>query len=99
MLRILVLAEKATNNTQILIITFTSPREGTRVETDGTVLNVTTTAADEIDSLSTELGHSRLTAHFELSLLNVNNDLSTGKASLMTRITANTYTNGKCIVR
>ena len=57
------------------------------------MLNVTTTAADEIDSLSTELGHSRLTTHLELSLLDVNNDLSTGKASLMTRITANTYTN------
>ena len=76
-----------------LIITFTSPGERTGVETDGTVLNVTTTAADEIDSLSTELGHSRLTTHLELSLLDVNNDLSTGKASLMTRITANTYTN------
>ena len=57
------------------------------------MLDVTTTAADEIDSLSTELSHGRLTAHFELSLLNVNNDLSTGKASLMTRITANTYTS------
>ena len=76
------------------MITFTSPREGTRVETDGTVLNVATTATDEIDSLSAEFGHSRLTAHFELSLLNVNNDLSTSKASLMTRITANTYTSG-----
>ena len=54
------------------------------------MLDVTTTATDEIDSLSTELSHGRLTAHFELSLLNVNNDLSTGKASLMTRITANT---------
>ena len=90
MLRILVLAEKATNNTQILIITFTSPREGTRVETDGTVLDVTTTATDEVNSLSTELGHSRLTTHLELSLLNVNDDLTTGKTSLMTRITANT---------
>ena len=54
------------------------------------MLNVTTTAANEIDSLSAELGHSRLTTHLELSLLDVNNDLSTGKASLMTRITANT---------
>ena len=91
MLRILVLAEKATNNTQIQIVTFTSPREGTRVKTDGTVLNVTTTATNKVNSLSAELGHSRLTTHLELSLLNVNNDLSTGKASLMTRITANTY--------
>ena len=57
------------------------------------MLDVTTTATDKIDSLSTELSHGRLTAHFELSLLNVNNDLSTGKASLMTRITANTYTS------
>ena len=55
------------------------------------MLNVTTTATDEVNSLSTELGHSRLTTHLELSLLNVNNDLTTGKTSLMTRITANTY--------
>ena len=91
MLRILVLAEKARNKLLTNISTLTSPGERTRVKTDGTVLNITTTATDEVNSLSTELGHGRLTAHFELSLLNINNDLSTGKASLMTRITANTY--------
>ena len=84
------MAEKARNNPLRTIITLTSPGERTRVKTDGTVLNVTTTATDEVNSLSTELGHGRLTTHLELSLLNINNDLTTGKTSLMTRITANT---------
>ena len=78
---------------KIPIPTFTGPGESTAVQTNGTVLDVTATAANEVNSLTTELGHGRLTAHFELSLLNVDNDLSTSKASLMTRITANTYTH------
>ena len=90
MFKILVLAEKAIHKQFERIFTLTSPGEGTRIQTNRTMLNVTTTATNEINSLGTELGHGRLTTHFELSLLNVNNDLSTGKASLMTRITANT---------
>ena len=56
------------------------------------MLQVSTTAADEVDSLSSELGHGRLTTHLELSLLDVDHHLSSGQAALMTRITANTYT-------
>ena len=72
--------------------TFTRPREGARVQTDGAVLQVSTTAADEVDSLGSELGHRGLTTHLELSLLDVDHHLSSGQAALMTRITANTYT-------
>ena len=72
--------------------TLTSPGEGTGIETDGTVLDVSTTATHEVNTLRTELGHGRLTTHLELSLLDVNHDLSTGQTTLMTRITANTYT-------
>ena len=71
--------------------TFTRPREGARVQTDGAVLQVSTTAADEVDSLGSELGHGRLTTHLELSLLDVDHHLSSGQAALMTGITANTY--------
>ena len=71
--------------------TLTSPGEGTGIETDGTVLDVSTTATHEVNALRTELGHGRLATHLELSLLDVNHDLSTGQATLMTRITANTY--------
>ena len=73
-------------------LTLTSPGEGTGIETDGTVLDVSTAATHEVNALRTELGHGRLTAHLELSLLDVNHDLSTGQTTLMTRITANTYT-------
>ena len=56
------------------------------------MLQVSTTAADEVDSLGSELGHRGLTTHLELSLLDVDHHLSSGQATLMTRITANTYT-------
>ena len=56
------------------------------------MLDVATTATDEVNSLGSELGHGRLTAHLELSLLDVDDHLSSGQAALMTRITANTYT-------
>ena len=56
------------------------------------MLDVATTATDEVNSLTSELGHGRLTAHLELSLLDVDDHLSSGQAALMTRITANTYT-------
>ena len=72
--------------------TLTSPGEGTGIETDGTVLQVSTTATHEVDTLRSELRHGRLTTHLELSLLDVDHDLSTGQTTLMTRITANTYT-------
>ena len=71
--------------------TLTSPGEGTGIETDGTVLDVSTAATHEVNTLRSELGHGRLTTHLELSLLDVNHDLSTGQTTLMTRITANTY--------
>ena len=90
MFRILALAEKATNQRNRLKLTLTRPGEGSGIQTDGTVLDVATTATDEVNSLTSELGHGRLTAHLELSLLDVNDDLTTGKTSLMTRITANT---------
>ena len=92
MFRILALAEKATNQTQLAKPTLTRPGEGSGIQTDGTVLDVATTATDEVNSLTSELGHGRLTAHLELSLLDVDDHLSSGQAALMTRITANTYT-------
>ena len=73
-------------------ITLTGPGEGTRIETDSTVLQVSTTAAHQVNTLRTELGHGRLATHLELSLLDVDHHLSTSQTTLMTRITANTYT-------
>ena len=63
------------------------------------MLDVATTATDEVNSLASELGHGRLTAHLELSLLDVDDHLSSGQAALMTRITANTYTTVRSLLR
>ena len=71
-------------------ITLSGPGERASVQTDGTVLNVSTTAADQVNSLGSELGHGRLTTHLELSLLDVDHNLSSGQTTLMTRITTNT---------
>ena len=56
------------------------------------MLQVSTTAAHQVNTLRTELGHGRLATHLELSLLDVDHHLSTSQTTLMTRITANTYT-------
>ena len=56
------------------------------------MLQVSTTAAHQVNTLGTELGHGRLATHLELSLLDVDHHLSTSQTTLMTRITANTYT-------
>ena len=84
------MAEKATLQPQEASCTLTGPGEGSGIQTDGTVLDVATTATDEVNSLTSELGHGRLAAHLELSLLDVDDHLSSGQAALMTRITANT---------
>ena len=71
-------------------ITLSGPGERTSVQTNGAVLNISTTAADQVNSLGSELGHGRLTTHLELSLLDVDHNLSSGQTTLMARITANT---------
>jgi len=59
------------------ITTLSSPGERTSVETNSTVLQISTTATHKVNTLRTELGHSRLTTHLELSLLDVDDNLST----------------------
>ena len=62
------------------------------------MLQVSTTAAHQVNTLGTELGHGRLATHLEFSLLNVDHHLSTSQTTLMTRITANTYIAGQNLV-
>ena len=62
------------------------------------MLQVSTTAAHQVNTLGTELGHGRLATHLELSLLDVDHHLSTSQTTLMTRITANTYIAGQNLV-
>ena len=62
------------------------------------MLQVSTTAAHQVNTLGTELGHGRLATHLEFSLLDVDHHLSTSQTTLMTRITANTYIAGQNLV-
>ena len=65
---------------------FRAPGEGTMIGTEGAVLDVTTTATDERNSLSAKLGISWLTAHFELSFFLVHGHTTTSCSPLMSRI-------------
>lgn len=69
---------------------FAGPGEGTRVQTESTVLDVTTTDTDGVDALLTKLGVGGLTTKFELSLLTIVSTLGTSVRTLVTAITANT---------
>ena len=71
-------------------ITLSGPGERAGIQTDSTMLDVSTTAADQVNSLGSELGHGRLATHLELSLLDVDHNLSSGQTTLMARIAANT---------
>ena len=69
----------------------TTPGETARIETESTVLDVTSTDTDGMDTLGTELGVGRLTTKFELSLLTVESTLGTSGRSLVAAVSANTY--------
>lgn len=79
------------NDTGLAADGLASPGEVARVKTEGTLLDVTTTDADGVDTLGTELGVGCLTAEIELSLLAVESTLGTGGRSLVAAITTNTY--------
>ncbi len=78
------------DNTGLTADGFRSPGEVTRIETEGTILDVTSTDTDGMDTLGTELGVSRLTAELELSLLTVEGTFGTSGRSLMAAVSANT---------
>ena len=56
----------------------TAPRKVARVETESTILEVTTTDTDGVNPLRSKLGVGGLTAELELSLLAVVGALGTG---------------------
>ena len=68
-----------------------SPREISSIQTKSAELAVSTTGADRVNALLTDLGHGRLAAQFELALLAVVCALGTGVRTLVAAITANTY--------
>jgi hypothetical protein len=69
------------------------PGEVTSVETEGTVLGVTTTNAHCVDALCSKLGVGRLTTELEFSLLAVVGALGTSCRTFVPRRTRNTWTS------
>lgn len=59
------------------------PCEVAGLKTKGTVLHISTTGADAMDALSTELGASGLATELEFSLLAIVGTLSTGLRALV----------------
>ena len=65
--------------------------EVARVKTHGSVLEVTTTDADTVDTLLTDLGGSGLTAELELSLHSDANATATGGTALVGAVSGDTH--------
>lgn len=68
-----------------------TPGEVARVETEGTVLEVTTTNTNGVDALGTDTGVGGLTTELEGALLAVVGAASTGSRSLVSRVTSDTH--------
>lgn len=83
------------NNTSLARDSLGTPGEVTRVQTHGTELAVTTTGANLVNALSTELGVGSLTAQLELSLLAVLSTLGSGSGALVAGVSADTCKNEK----
>ena len=72
-----------------------SPGEVTRVQSHGSVLDVSTSDSDLVNPLGTQLGHGGLTTQLELSLLSVLSPSGTRCRALVARIPGNTLHNKK----
>jgi len=70
-----------------------APGEVARVVSQGTTLDVSTTATHVDALLGAELGHSWHSSHFELSLFLVDRHTATRSSSLMSRVPRNTHTS------
>jgi hypothetical protein len=78
--------EHNVENTSLARAALRSPCEVTRVQAQGPVLHVPTTAADRLHTLGTDLGARRGATHFILALLDVHIPATTCEAALVTRI-------------
>ena len=67
-----------------------TPGEVTGIQTHGTELAVTSTGANLVDALSTELGVGSLTTQLELSLLAILGALGSGSGALVAGVSADT---------
>ena len=81
-----------TDDTGLLGSVFASPSKVARVETESTILEVTTTDTDGVNPLRSKLGVGGLTAELELSLLAVVGALGTRVRTLVPRRAGDTWT-------
>lgn len=80
-----------TDNSRFLRHTLRSPCKVPAVQSQGAVLEVSTTYTNGTNPLSTELGVSRLTTELELSLLAIVGTLGSGRRALVAGRARNTY--------
>lgn len=80
-----------TSDSGLLGHTLGSPREVTGLNSQRSELLVTTSGSNSVNSLSSNLGVSRLSAQLELSLLSELGSLSTGGRTLVTGVSRNTH--------
>jgi hypothetical protein len=73
-----------------------TPGEVTGVETEGTVLVVTTSGSDGVDALGANTGVGTLATSLESALLPVVGTLGTGGGALVSRVTRDTHDCGFC---
>lgn len=80
-------------NTSLARDSLRAPGEGAGVNAESALLDVTSTATDMDQLLSTELGHGRDSSHLELSLFLVNRHAATSGPPLMSGVPRNTHTS------
>ena len=80
-----------TDKPRLLRDMFAAPCEVARVETEGTVLEVTAAHAHSVDALRAQLGHGGLAAELELSLFAVGRALRAGGRAFVPRATGDTW--------
>lgn len=86
--------EDDSNDTGLLSDGLAAPREVTGVDAEGTELAVTTTGADNMNTLGADTGVGGLAAELESTLLAVVGALRTGGRALVTRIARDTHVCG-----
>lgn len=80
-----------TDNTGLPRDALAAPSEVTRVETESTVLEVTTTDTNGVDTLGTDFGTGGLTTELELPVFAIVGALGTGVRTLVPGGTGDTW--------
>merc|ERR1719408_169799 len=85
-------------DTHLLCAVLRTPCVVSTVQAQGSVLHVSSTAANHTDALGSELGHRRWASHFKLPLLLVNVAATAGGAMLVAGVTGNSHLEGRGVL-